>query len=58
MNTIIYIDGFNLYDGAVKKTGYKWLDLQALCQMLLPKKPSQVPQFQFETTCHLRKTYS
>lgn len=37
MNTIVYIDGFNLYYGAVKGTPYKWLDLQALCQMLLPQ---------------------
>lgn len=37
MNTIVYVDGFNLYYGAVKNTPYKWLDLQALCQMLLPK---------------------
>lgn len=37
MNTIVYIDGFNLYYGAVKGTPYKWLDLQALCQVLLPQ---------------------
>ena len=26
--TIVYVDGFNLYYGAVKGTPYKWLDLQ------------------------------
>ncbi len=30
MRTNIYIDGFNLYYGALKDTPYKWLDLKAL----------------------------
>jgi uncharacterized LabA/DUF88 family protein len=34
--TNVYIDGFNLYNGSLKKTPYKWLDLSALCGMLLP----------------------
>ena len=33
---IVYIDGFNLYYGALKGTPYKWLDLGCLCQTLLP----------------------
>ena len=37
MSTIVYIDGFNLYYGAVKDTPYRWLDLDALCRRLLPK---------------------
>lgn len=37
MSTIAYIDGFNLYYGALKGTPYKWLDLEALCRRLLPK---------------------
>ena len=37
MATIVYIDGFNLYYGAVKGTPYKWLDLEAMCRRLLPK---------------------
>lgn len=37
MSTIVYIDGFNLYYGALKGSPYKWLDLEALCQRLLPK---------------------
>jgi len=32
---IIYIDGFNLYFGALKKTEYKWLNLEKLFQNLL-----------------------
>ena len=35
--TNVYIDGFNLYYGALKGTPYKWLDLDALCRRLLPK---------------------
>lgn len=35
--TIVYIDGFNFYYGAVKDTPYKWLDFEALCRRLLPK---------------------
>ena len=36
MGTNVYIDGFNLYNGSVKNTPYKWLDLGALCTTLLP----------------------
>ena len=35
--TNVYIDGFNLYYGALKKSPHKWLDLEALCSHLLPK---------------------
>jgi hypothetical protein len=37
MRTIVYVDGFNLYYGALKGTPYKWLDLGALCRRLLPR---------------------
>ncbi|MDD2694624.1 MAG: NYN domain-containing protein [Anaerolineales bacterium] len=37
MRTYVYVDGFNLYYGAVKGTPYKWLDIRRLCQLLLPK---------------------
>src|SRR5437870_4182308 len=33
--TIIYIDGFNFYYGALKNTKFKWLDLQTLFHKLL-----------------------
>lgn len=32
----VYIDGFNLYYGAVKSSPFKWLDLGALCRRMLP----------------------
>ncbi len=37
MKTTVYVDGFNLYYGAVKGTPHKWLDLDKLCRFLLPK---------------------
>ncbi len=37
MRTYVYVDGFNLYYGAVKDTPYKWLNISTLCQLLLPK---------------------
>jgi len=33
----VYVDGFNLYYGAVKGTAYKWLDIQKWCNWILPK---------------------
>jgi hypothetical protein len=32
----VYIDGFNLYYGALKGTQYKWLDVEALARRLAP----------------------
>ena len=34
--TYVYIDGFNLYYGCLKRTPYKWLNVAALSQSLLP----------------------
>jgi uncharacterized LabA/DUF88 family protein len=34
--TIVYIDGFNFYYGAVKGTPYRWLNIAQMCRMLLP----------------------
>jgi uncharacterized LabA/DUF88 family protein len=36
LDTFVYIDGFNLYYGAVRGTPYKWLNLSTLCSLLLP----------------------
>lgn len=35
----VYVDGFNLYYGCLKGTEYRWLDLGALCQKLIPSNP-------------------
>ena len=37
MKTNVYVDGFNLYYGAVKGTPYKWLDIHRMCQLIFPK---------------------
>jgi uncharacterized LabA/DUF88 family protein len=34
--TNVYVDGFNLYNGRLKNTPYKWLDLIALVAQILP----------------------
>ena len=36
MRTRVYVDGFNLYYGALKGTPFKWLDLAELARRLLP----------------------
>ena len=33
---MVYVDGFNLYFGAVKGTPYKWLNIHSLCEQLMP----------------------
>lgn len=33
--TNVYVDGFNLYFGALRKTPYRWLNLEALCREML-----------------------
>lgn len=37
MKTFVYVDAFNLYYGALRGTAYKWLDLQALCRVMIPR---------------------
>ena len=37
MRTIIYVDAFNLYYGCLKGTPYRWLNIQKLCELLMPK---------------------
>ncbi len=36
MKANVYVDAFNLYYGAIKGTPYRWLDLRALAEKLLP----------------------
>lgn len=37
MKTVVYVDGFNLYYGALKGTPYRWLDLAKLYNVMLPR---------------------
>ncbi len=36
MKANIYVDGFNLYYGALRNTPYRWLDIEKLCHIMLP----------------------
>ncbi len=35
--SFVYVDGFNLYYGALKGTPYKWLDISKMVQAILPR---------------------
>lgn len=35
MRTYVYVDGFNLYYGALKNSPYKWLDIKDLFKRIL-----------------------
>jgi hypothetical protein len=37
MRTFVYVDGFNLYYRALRKSRHKWLNLHAVCEAALPK---------------------
>ena len=37
MKANVYVDGFNLYYGAVKGTLYRWLNIAEMCRLLLPR---------------------
>jgi hypothetical protein len=34
---IVYVDGFNLYYGCLQGTPYRWLDVGALCERMVPR---------------------
>lgn len=36
LRTAVYVDGFNLYYGAIKGTKHHWLNIAKMCQLLLP----------------------
>jgi uncharacterized LabA/DUF88 family protein len=37
LRTIAYVDAFNLYYGCLRRTPHKWLNLDALFQLIVPK---------------------
>ncbi len=45
MATGIYIDGLNLYYGALRNTSYKWLNLETLARTLLPKDEIKIIRY-------------
>jgi len=48
MRTYVYVDGFNLYYGALKGTPYKWLDLKALFTNVL-QPHNQIEKIKYYT---------
>ncbi len=48
MKTIVYIDGFNFYYGAVKGTPFKWVDFKKLFQKLL-NKSNEITEIKYFT---------
>lgn len=48
MRTYVYVDGFNLYYGALKDTSYKWLDLKALFGNVL-RPQNQIQKIKYYT---------
>lgn len=49
MRTIVYIDGYNLYYGALKHTEYKWLDVYKLFnERICPSINSNIPDIKIK----------
>lgn len=53
IKTNIYVDGFNLYYGALKGTPYKWLDLNKLFTLRYPRNDIQKIKY-FTARIHAR----
>lgn len=43
--TNVYIDGFNFYYGCIKNTSYKWVNLRAMCEGILPDNNIQAIKY-------------
>jgi uncharacterized LabA/DUF88 family protein len=54
MRTSIYVDGFNLYFGALKNTPYKWLNIKSMCTALLNAE-NEINQIKY-FTAHVSAT--
>jgi len=49
VRTIIYVDGFNFYYGAVKDTPYRWLDFKQLLLAILKKGHHEIKAIRYFT---------
>lgn len=47
--TYVYVDGFNLYYGCLKRTAYKWLDIGKLCTFYLPEQYHRIDRIFYFT---------
>ena len=54
MRCWVYVDGFNFYHGAAKRTRVKWIDLLALCRKLRPD--DEIERIKFFTALVERRT--
>ena len=55
MKTTVYVDGYNLYYGLLRKSPFKWLDLFKLFQPPMLEKSSEVSEIRFYTAPILSK---
>jgi len=49
LRTYVYVDGFNLYYGSLRKTPYRWLDLEQLARHLLPPDKHEILRIKYYT---------
>ncbi|TAN53479.1 MAG: NYN domain-containing protein [Methylococcaceae bacterium] len=49
MRTIVFVDGYNLYYGLLRKSPYKWLDLFALFQHYVLDPSADVTEVRYYT---------
>lgn len=49
MRTIVYVDGYNLYYGVLRKTAFKWLDLFGLFQDHVLDSQAQLVEVRYYT---------
>lgn len=45
MTTGVYVDGLNLYYGALRNSDYKWLDLEKLAHILVPRDQIEIVRY-------------
>ena len=45
--TVVYVDGFNLYYCSLRRTPYKWLDLERLCRNILNPDAHEILKIKF-----------
>ncbi len=52
---MVYVDSFNLYYGALKRSSFKWLDLEKLFSLVLPRNDIRAIKYftaKMESTTH------
>ncbi len=55
MKTIVYIDGYNLYYGSLRKTAHKWLDIHRLFSSHILNSESKLLRVNYYTAPVLGK---